>query len=83
MRLKVLANGELDSVEVVGIISDLDPPDGDSAQVVNESVIISIPHEDIKLLQNSSRPIRRSWNGLCGERLGEIKRQLSNKNKFI
>ncbi|MEM8614886.1 MAG: hypothetical protein AAGF93_22970 [Cyanobacteria bacterium P01_H01_bin.105] len=74
MKLKIIANGELDSVEVIGIISDLDPPDGDSAEVLSESVIISIPHQDIKLLQDSSRLIRRSWNGLCGERLGEIKR---------
>ena len=72
-RLVVESNGMFGSEAVVGIVSSIGNPDGSTATVLRESVMVKIAHTDILRLHEEVPAVRNAWNGLWGQRTGEIK----------
>jgi CRP-like cAMP-binding protein len=74
------ACGSFDALGVLGIVSEIGEPDGPRARVLEESVAVSVPHDFLRDIQDKSDIMRNVWNGICGQRLGHIKRRTSSKD---
>ncbi len=72
--LPIEARGQFSSENIVGIISEIGAPDGQSAKVVEDTVAVSIPHEFIRDAQDRNDAILNTWNAMCGQRLGAMNR---------
>jgi hypothetical protein len=68
----IQADGQFSRLPVVGLVSDIGTPDGQEAAVVDETVAVRLNREALRDLQRRSKAVRDAWNGLCGERMGEI-----------
>lgn len=78
--LAIQARGSFDTRGVLGIVSEIGEPDGPRARVLEESVAVTVPHEFLRTIQDRSDTMRNAWNGICGQRLGQIKRRNTPKD---
>jgi len=72
--LEIVAEGDFDKLPVVGIYSAIGKPDGDTAEVLEETVAVQVSHAVLADLQKRSRDVSIHWSGLCGRRRGEALR---------
>lgn len=72
--LTVSSSSRFSAEAVVGIVSEIGEPDGDEATVIEEAVIVRVPHDFLLDLQNRSENMQNAWNAICGLRLGKIRR---------
>lgn len=79
--VEVSADGQFDQLRVVGIYSSIGKPDGPSAEVMENSVVVQISHSALADLHKRYAPIARQWGGLCGERLLEANWSLTEVAK--
>jgi hypothetical protein len=70
--ITVAANGQASCDTVVGILSPLGRPDGDTAEVLAEMVAVCIPHKALLAVQEQYPEIGRCWNALYGMRTGAL-----------
>jgi len=75
--LDIAAEGRFDLLPVVGIYSGIGRPDGDTAEVLEDTVAVQISHSVLADLQERFPAVARLWSGLCGERLHEAHWSLS------
>ncbi len=61
-----------DRMGVAGIASGIGTPDGDSAEVLDETVAVRIPHGTLRELHQEYPRIRKTWDSLCAQRLEEV-----------
>jgi len=77
VALEIAAEGRFDILPVVGIYSEIGMPDGDAAEVLEDTVAVQISHSVLTDLQERFTAVARLWSGLCGERLHEAHWRLS------
>ncbi len=75
--LEIAAEGRFDLLPVAGICSAIGKPDGDSAEVLEDTVAVQVSHAVLADLQDRFPAVGRQWSGLCGERLHEAHWNLS------
>lgn len=72
--LTISSSSRFGAEAVIGIISEIGEPDGDTATVIEEAVVVRVPHEFLLDLQDRSENMQNAWNAICGLRLGQIRR---------
>ena len=77
----IQAPGRFGSEKVVGIFCEVGQPDGVKAKVLAETVSVEIPHAVLRRWQDGNAALRDAWEGICGSRLGEIKRASQPRRK--
>ena len=78
--IDIRAPGVWGREQVVGIVSDLGNPDGETATTLDEVVAVKLHHDVIRDLQQNEQTLA-AWNALCGERLGEIHRATAGEHE--
>jgi hypothetical protein len=76
---EIEAPGRFGDEEVVGIVSEMEPLDGPTAEVLSEAVVISIPHTVVREFQERVVGVKEAWNGLYGRRLARLRRRRGRK----
>lgn len=72
--LTISSSSRFSAEAVIGIVSEIGEPDGIEATVIEEAVIVRVPHDFLLDLQNRSGNMQNAWNAICGLRLGQIRR---------
>ncbi len=72
-HLDVVANGTFADLPVVGIVSVVESPDGDRAVALRDTVAVRLARTTIQDLQTNYLEVRRAWDGMCGERIGDFR----------
>jgi CRP-like cAMP-binding protein len=72
---EITAMGDSGRLEAFGIVSDIGLPDGPSAVVLEDAVVVTVAHTTLRSLQAKSERVRKAWNGMCGQRQGDISRR--------
>lgn len=70
-RRIITAEGQTTPDAIVGLISPLGRPDGQTASVLTETVAVAVPHANLRRLQNNNA-VARVWNGFFGIRIGDL-----------
>lgn len=70
-RRTIAANGRTTPDALVGLISPLGCPDGETATVLTETVAVAVSHGNLRRMQND-KVVARLWNALYGIRIGDL-----------
>jgi len=69
--LEIVAEGRFDALPVVGIYSAIAKPDGDTAEVLEDTVAVQVSHAVLADLHKRFTAVAKQWGALYGERLYE------------
>jgi class 3 adenylate cyclase/CRP-like cAMP-binding protein len=69
---EIVGERRFDRLVTVGILSRIGMPDGDTGDVIEETVAVKISHVVLADLQKKYPSIARAWSALCGQRLDEM-----------
>lgn len=75
------SSGQFRADGIVGIVSEIGAPDGTQARAEEETVCVRVPHEFLREAQRRSDALTNTWNAICGQRLGMIRRVLRETGK--
>jgi hypothetical protein len=70
--LEIAAEGRFDVLPVVGICSAIGKPDGDTAEVLEDTVAVQVSHAVLADMHKRFPAVARQWGGLYGERLYDV-----------
>ncbi|MFT5492578.1 MAG: hypothetical protein ACI8V5_002956, partial [Limisphaerales bacterium] len=73
--------GQFRADGIVGIVSEIGTPDGTQAKAEEETVCVRVPHEFLREAQSRSDALTNTWNAICGQRLGMIRRAQREKGQ--
>ncbi len=80
IELVIEAHGRIGGEQVIGIICDFAPTDGKEAKVIEDSVVVELPHAVLRQWQKKFPAIRDAWNRLGGARLGQMQQQMKRED---
>lgn len=80
-RMIVASSGQFRTDGIVGIVSEIGAPDGARARAEEETVCVRVPHDFLLEAQRRSDALTNTWNAICGQRLGMIRRALRETGK--
>jgi class 3 adenylate cyclase len=69
---EVTGGRRCDKMGVVGIASNIGMPDGNTGEVLEETVAVRIHHDTLRDLQRRYPRIRESWDSVCAQRMDNI-----------
>jgi len=73
--LEIEARGHFGHETVIGIVTEFGAADGDKAEILEDCVAVSFPHDVVGRLQRESPAIEDTWGSILGRRMVEIQRQ--------
>ncbi len=80
-RMIIGSSGQFRADGIVGIVSEIGTPDGTQAKAEEETVCVRVPHEFLREAQSRSDALTNTWNAICGQRLGMIRRAQREKGQ--
>jgi CRP-like cAMP-binding protein len=69
--LEIVAEGRFDVLPVVGIYTAIAKPDGDTAEVLEDTVAVQVSHAVLADLHKRFPTVAKQWGALYGQRLYE------------
>jgi CRP-like cAMP-binding protein/class 3 adenylate cyclase len=66
--------GHFSAESVIGVPTQIEATDGDSAEVLEDCVVVSMPHDVILKLMEESKHVQEAWDGIWGRRRASLER---------